>query len=368
VDDELLYSIALIMAPGVGSINARKLVAYTGSAKAVFTEKRKHLAQIQGIGAALVSSLTDHSIITQAEKEFEFIQKHGITVLLCTDKLFPERLRNCADAPFLLFKKGDADLNTRKVISVVGTRRATDYGRDLCNQFIAALKERGHDVLVCSGMAYGIDILAHKACLKNNIPTVGVLAHGLATLYPSVHKTVSKEMCQNGGALLTEFLSTTPPDRPNFVRRNRIVAGMADATIVIESPLESGSLITADLANAYNRDVFAFPGRSHDIYSQGCNKLIKNNLANLIESVDDVEFFLGWDSENEKKPIQTTLFTELAPDEQRLCNLIRDNNELYIDQLCVLSGLPVSAVSVFMVNLEFAGVVRCLPGKLYKLA
>lgn len=367
MNDDILYSIALIMASGVGNINARKLVAHAGSAKAVFFEKRKHLTQIQGISDTIVASLTDASLLQQAEKELLFIQKHTISVLLCTDSKYPERLKNCPDAPFLLFSKGDCDFNKRKVISVVGTRRATDYGRECCNQLIQAFKDRGHDVLVCSGLAYGIDIITHKACLKNSISTVGVLAHGLASLYPSAHKTVSKEMCQSGGALLTEFTSLTKPDRPNFVRRNRIVAGMSDATIVVESPLDSGSLITADLAFNYNRDVFAFPGRSGDIYSQGCNKLIKSNQASLVESIDDIEYVMGWDAKNTQKPIQTTLFTDLTDDEQRLFKLISEHKELYIDQLCNLSGFPVSSISVHLINLEFAGLIRCLPGKLYKL-
>jgi DNA processing protein len=367
VNDELLYSIALISAPGVGNINARKLVAYAGSAKAVFTDKRKKLTHISGIGETVVAGLGDQSLLQQAEKEVNFIIKHNINVLQCTDKAYPERLKNCGDSPFLLFMKGDVDLNKRKIISIVGTRKATDYGRELCNQLIAAFKERGHDVLICSGLAYGVDILAHKACLKHNIPTVGILAHGLSTLYPAAHKNISKEMCQSGGALLTEFISTTTPDRPNFVRRNRIVAGMADATIVVESPLDSGSLITAELANAYNRDVFAFPGRSTDIYSQGCNKLIKSNKANLIEGIEDIEYLLGWDIANQSKPVQTSLFSELNKDEQLIYNLLQEHKELYIDQICALSAMPVSAVSVLMVNLEFAGLIRCLPGKLYRL-
>jgi DNA processing protein len=364
-EDELLYSIALIMVPGIGDINARKLIAFTGSAKAVFKEKKQQLLHIQGIGGAVVSELSNKETLIKAEAELSFLKKNNITAALCTDKNYPERLRNCPDAPFLLFVKGNCNLNNRKIISIVGTRRATEYGRELCNQVIATLAERKHDVLIISGLAYGIDVFAHKACLKHHLPTVGVLAHGLSMIYPAAHRIVAHEMCQSGGALITEFVSNEKPDRPNFVRRNRVIAGLADATIVVESPLQSGALITAEMANSYNRDVFAFPGRTGDVYSQGCNKLIKSNKANLVENVDDIEYLLGW-TKSDKKSVQTSLFVELEPDEQKLYSLLQEHGELFIDQICTLSDLPVSTVSAKLLNLEFSGLIKCFPGKLFR--
>ncbi len=364
-EDELLFSIALMMVPGIGDINARKLVAFAGSAQAVFKDKKKQLLRVPGIGEAVVSELSKKEILIKAEAELSFVIKNKIAVMLCTDKNYPERLRNCPDAPFILYSKGNCDLNNRKVISVVGTRRATEYGREICNQLITALAERKHDALIVSGLAYGIDVFAHKACLKNHLLTVGVLAHGLSMIYPAAHRPVAHEMCQSGGALLSEFTSTEKPDRPNFVRRNRVIAGMADAIIVIESPLQSGALITAEMANSYNRDVFAFPGRIGDTFSQGCNKLIKTNKANLIESVDDIEYLLGW-SKSAKEPVQTSLFVNLEPEEQKLYSLLREHGELFIDQICSLSDMPVSMVSARLLNLEFSGLIRCFPGKLYR--
>jgi DNA processing protein len=367
VNQDIIYQIALITVPGIGTVNARKLVAHCGSPEAVFKEKKKNLLKINGIGDSIIASLGSSEILQKAEQEAQFAEKHNINVLYCLNDNYPERLRNCPDAPFLLFSKGAANLNQRKIISIVGTRRSTDYGREICNSLISGLKARGHEVLIVSGLAYGIDIHAHKAALKNGLPTLAALAHGFKTIYPSPHKSIAREMIDSGGALLTEFTSETIPDKANFVKRNRIVAGIADATLVVESPIKSGALITADLANSYNRDVFAFPGRTNDVFSQGCNALIKSNKANMIENVEDLEYFLGWDSPGKEKVIQTQMFTELNDTEKQIVGLIRENNEMYIDQICGATGLPISTLSNCLINLEFAGIIRCLPGKCYRM-
>ena len=282
----LLHKIALSCITGVGSVLARNLVSYCGSPEDVFSAKRKHLRKVPGIGPKTVELIENHRAFERAEKELAFINKYNIQALFLTDETYPKRLKNCFDAPVMLYFKGNADLNSGKVISVVGTRSSTDYGRDICRTLLAGLKV--HNPLIVSGLAYGIDFLAHKEALKNSLSTVGIMAHGLDRIYPSPHRPLAEKMVASGG-LLTEFVSGTAPDRENFPKRNRIIAGLADVVIVVEANIKGGALITAELANSYDRDVFAFPGRITDEYSSGCNHLIKTHRANLITKLADLE-------------------------------------------------------------------------------
>jgi DNA processing protein len=362
MDESLKYKIALSLVPYIGDVRAKILVAHCGSAEAVFREKKAILSKIPGVGIH-AHELFDKEILKQAEKEMKFTERNEIKVLFYTDPDYPKRLLHCEDSPVLLYFKGNANLNSGKVISIVGTRDATDYGKQLCEKLIADLAV--HHPLIVSGLAYGIDACAHKAALENNLATVCGLGHGLDKIYPGLNRGLAENMLKNGG-WLSDFPSGTRPDRENFPRRNRIVAGLADATIVIESKLGGGSLITADIANSYNRDVFAFPGRIGDECSAGCNAIIKQNKAALIQSAADVVYIMGWE-QKKKKTVQKQLFVELNEEEELLAKLLKEKESLAIDDLCLLSNLPMSKVSALLLTLEFSGIVRSLPGKVYRL-
>lgn len=366
-NDLLKYKIAISLIPKIGGHNARKLIAYCGGVKEVFMQKKSSLMKIPGIGEQLASNIINQNVIDRAEQEVEFIDKNKINHVFYLDKKFPERLKNCNDAPAILFYKGNIDFNREKVISIIGTRNATDYGIENCNKLIEGIIERNHKPIIVSGLAYGIDIAAHRAALKNGLDTIAVFAHGLDTVYPSIHSKTARQI-ENQGALLTEFLSKTKMDRRYFLQRNRIIAGIADATIVVESAEKGGALVTADIANSYNRDVFAFPGRIFDKYSSGCNWLIKTNKAALITGVPDLEYILGWDKTDKKQiPVQKELFVELTEDEEIVVNLLSNKGKLPIDLISLETKLPMSKISSMLLNLEFCGQVRCLPGKLYAL-
>lgn len=362
--ENLKYKIALTLIPNIGDILARRLVAYCGSPQAVFEEKKSSLEKIPGIGEAYAGSVVNHSVFTRAEEEIKFIEKNAITPLFYLDSNYPKRLTHCEDSPVMLYYKGNADLNAQKIISIVGTRDATEYGKKLCEQLIADIA--AYNVLVVSGLAYGIDICAHKAALEHSLPTVCTLAHGLDRIYPSLHQPTAQRMLEKGG-WLTDFTSNTVPDRENFPRRNRIVAGISDATIVIESKKTGGSLITADIANSYNRDVFAFPGRIDDVCSEGCNNLIKQNKAALIQSAADLVYILGWEQSKTKKVIQKQLFMDLSKEEELLVNVLKGKTSVTIDDLCFVCKLPMSKVSALLLTLEFSGIVKSFPGKSYGL-
>ena len=366
MNESLVYKIALSMISGIGGVLARNLIAYTGSVEGIFSEPAKTLTKIPGIGEVNAKRIKENGILARAEKEIEFITKKNINVLFYTDKEYPRRLKTCADAPILLYAKGNMNLDEQRVISVVGTRNATDYGKHVCDELIMKIAERKYQALIISGLAYGIDIHAHKAALKYNLPTVAVVAHGFDKIYPALHKEIALKMLDNGG-LVTDFPSETKIDPSNFLRRNRIIAGLADATIIVESAQKGGALVTADIASSYNRDVFAFPGRAGDNFSKGCNQLIRNNGANLIEGIDDLEFFMGWETKSEKKAIQPKLFIDLLPDEEKVVNLLRENGELFIDQISSELSLPVSRVSALLLNMEFKNILAALPGKMYRL-
>ncbi len=362
----LLHQIALTCIPEVGDVTARSLLSYCGNPEEVFNTKKAHLRKIPGIGPKTADQIANPIAFRRAERELDFIDKHKIKPCFITDVIYPKRLRNCSDAPILLYFKGEADFNGGKVISIVGTRNATNYGKDLCKQLIADLKI--HQPLVVSGLAYGIDSMAHKECLKNNISTIGVLGHGLDRIYPVQNKSLAEQML-NGGGLLTEFISETIPGRENFPKRNRIIAGMTDATIVVEASAKGGALITAEIANSYNRDVFAFPGKVTDEYSAGCNYLIKTHRANLISKASDVEYLLGWanSSVQHVKP-QLSLMLDLSPDEKQVVDVLHEKGAVAVDELSVLCQLTQSKLAVTILGLEIRGYVIALPGKIYKLA
>lgn len=364
MDENLKYKIAISLIPHIGDMRAKRLISYCGSAEAVFSEKKAALEKIPGIGEANAKAVLTQKVFDRVEQEIKFIEKNKITPLFYLDKEYPKRLTHCEDSPVLLYFKGKANLNSEKIISIIGTREATDYGKQLCEKLIADLAP--YNPIIVSGLAYGIDICAHKAAMDNNLTTVCGLGHGLDKIYPAVHRTYAEKMLENGG-WLSDFTSGTTPDRENFPRRNRIVAGMSDATIVVESKVGGGSLITADIANSYNRDVFAFPGRINDECSVGCNNLIKQNKAALIQSAADIIYIMGWEQKLKNAPIQKQLFVELKPEEEILVNLLKEKESVNVDDICLFAKMPMSKVSSLLLTLEFSGIVKSLPGKRYRL-
>ena len=362
----LKYKIGLSLLPKIGNVTAKKLIAYTGSIEAVFREKRRNLKKIPGIGSALAEYIVKQNVLDIAESEINLMERNQVEAKFYLDREYPERLRHCNDAPVILYQKGDCDLNKNKVLSFVGTRNATPYGKQMCEKLIGDLRSRGHEVLIVSGLAYGIDICSHRGAMKNELETVAVLGHGLGNLYPASHKSTAMAITQKG-CLISEFRFWEKPEPAFFVKRNRIVAGMADATIVIESGLKGGALITADIASSYNRDVFAVPGNVSNIYSEGCNRLIKSNKAALLESVEDLEYLLGWDIKDVKQESrQMQLFTNLSDEEQLIMEQLKKNGDMPFDHIYLESNLPVSKVSALLLNLELLGIVKSLPGKVYR--
>jgi DNA processing protein len=367
MNEQLLYHIAITSIPNIGAITAKKLIAYCGSSEQVFKENKSKLEKIPGIGSVYAKSIIDHKTeaLAIAEQELKFIEKNKIVPLFYLNENYPKRLLQCEDSPIILYTKGNVDFNQQKVVSIVGTRKITEYGKDFCDKIVEELAP--HNPIIVSGLAYGVDVCAHKSALKNKVSTVGVLAHGLDKMYPKQHTATAKEMLENG-ALVTDYKSGTKPDRENFPKRNRIIAGLSDLTIVVESSKKGGSLITAELANNYNRDVFALPGRLSDSQSEGCNWLIKINKAALIQSVKDIEYIMGWQVDKKKQPNQTQLFIELTEEQKVITNILAQKEKIGIDDLALLVKLPMSKTVAILLDLEFNGVVKSLPGKLYKLA
>jgi DNA processing protein len=367
MSNDFIYQLGLTMVPNIGCVHAKILVSEFGSAEAVFKTRQSRLEKIEGIGSTRAESLLSFRDFSKAEGEIRFIEKYKITPLFITDKNYPRRLLNCYDSPTLLFYKGNADLNAAKIIAIIGTRNHTEYAKQLTDKLVKELREQ--NVVVVSGMAYGVDALSHKASIKNGLPTVGVLAHGLDQVYPAEHTNLAKDMLKHGGGLLTEFRSGTKPDKHNFPTRNRIVAGMSDATVVIETGIKGGSMITAELANGYNKDVFAYPGRVSDTKSSGCNHLIKTNKAMLLTDAQELIEAMGWEISNKiKNKVQKELFIELSKDEKLIVDLLKENESLHIDELNFQSRLSSSAAAAAILSLELQGVVLSLPGRLYKLA
>ena len=368
-EEEQIYSIALTMVPGIGHIGAKHLIDGMGNAVDVFRLRKEMPERIPEVSQRVIEALDCPQAVFRAEQEYEFIRKNRTSCLSFYDEAYPSRLRECEDAPVVLFFKGNADLNSLHILNMVGTRNATDYGTQICASFLRDLKALCPDVLVVSGLAYGIDIHAHREALANELPTVGVLAHGLDRIYPHLHRKTAVDMLEKGG-LLTEFLSGTNPDRHNFISRNRIVAGMCDATIVIESAEKGGSLITAELAEGYHRDCFAFPGRMSDEYSKGCNRLIRDNKASLLLSAEDFVQAMGWNMQttlSEKVSVQRSLFIELSEEEQKIVAILEKLGNLQINSLVVEADIPVNKMTAILFELEMKGVIRVLAGGMYQL-
>ena len=365
MDNDLLYQVALTRVANIGDVHAKSLINIYGDAAAIFKAPRRQLENIEGIGTSRAGSIKNFKDFRACEEEIAFIEKYKISPLFINSEDYPQRLLNCYDSPALLYYRGNADLNRPRIVSIVGTRNHSEYGKQVCEKLLAELKD--HDVLVVSGLAFGIDSIAHKAALKNNIQTVAVLAHGLDRIYPPQNKMLAKHMTENGG-LLTDFRSGTNPDKQNFPKRNRIAAGICDALIVIESGKKGGSLITAELGNSYNKDVFAIPGRTIDSKSEGCNYLIKNNKASLITCATDLLETMNWDTRkknNVKK--QRALFIELSADEKVIVGILQQKESIQVDELYIKSGLSSSAAAAALLMLEMEGIVLSLPGKVYKL-
>ncbi|NLR56692.1 DNA-protecting protein DprA [Chitinophaga polysaccharea] len=363
---ELMYQIALTRIPLIGDVIIKKLLEHFGSAGEIFKAKRYALERIETVGAVRAAALLNFRDFEAVEAEMAFLEKYRIQPLFFQEPGYPQRLLHCYDSPAMLYYKGPASLNPPRMVSIVGTRHPSAYGRSVCEALVQDLASAG--ITIVSGLAYGIDIIAHKAALKTGIPTIGVLAHGLDRIYPAAHKQIATDMLEQGG-LLTDFSSQTLPDRQNFPKRNRIVAGICDATIVIESGIRGGSLITADLANGYNREVLCVPGRIQDIQSAGCNHLIQQNKAVLLRDAGDVLALMGWEEKArpEAPPaIQPSLFPALTEAEQAIMALFREKPQRHLEELYLQTRLSGSQVAVAVFNLEMQNLLRSLPGQRYE--
>ena len=364
MNNHLLYEVALTLVPGIGDVNGKKLVAYCGGAEAVFCEKKKTLSRIPGIGEKTIESIMSQDVLSRAERELDFTEKHGIRILYYLNSDYPKRLQHCYDSPMVLYCKGHTDFNVDKVVGIVGTRNVTDYGKVMTDKIVSELLD--DDVLVVSGLAYGVDTCAHNASVKNGLKTAAVLAHGLHTIYPPVNRNLAKKMLECGGCLLTEQLSGADPDKENFPKRNRIVAGMVDCLIVVESASKGGALITAEIANAYDREVFAVPGRIGDVYSAGCNNIIKDNKANILLDVSDLRSIMRWDESKKVVAKQMRLFREFNDEEKLVMNLFEESDVVYLDKIITETLLPPTKIASILLSLEFDGILTALPGKRYQ--
>ena len=362
MSDEKRFQIAVSLIPGVGDVIGKKLIAYCGSAKAVFDEGVKALNKIPGIGSKLSKIIKESNTLYRADQELEFMEKQGVKMVFYADKDYPFRLKQCDDGPLILYYKGENNFNSDKIISIVGTRTASAEGKLFCDKIVRQLAK--FNTIIVSGLAYGIDICAHKAALKNGLPTWAFLAHGHDRIYPQTHEKVANEILGKG-ALVSDYISKTEPERQNFPSRNRIIAGLSDATIVIESAKKGGSLITANIASSYNREVFAMPGKPKDEKSDGCNALIKTQRAILLEGVDDIIRELNWDIPNKQKDVYQQLLIELSDEEKQIMNLFPERG-LHIDSIVSLIDWSSSKVAQMLLQLEFKGVIIVLPGKVYK--
>ncbi|WP_242696475.1 DNA-processing protein DprA [Longitalea luteola] len=366
ITNDLLYQLALTQVPQIGCVHAKLLIQQFHTAEAIFKARIAELEKTEGIGSVRARCIKSFKQFSQAEKEIAFIEKHHIKPLFVNQPDYPQRLLHCYDSPTLLFFRGETDLNAARVIAVIGTRHHTSYGKQLTEKLIAELAE--YNVLVVSGLAFGIDALAHKAALKNDLPTIGVLAHGLNSLYPSEHAALAKDMIKQGGGLLTEYYSDVTAEKHHFPIRNRIVAGMCDAVVVIETGIKGGSMITAELANGYNRDVFAFPGKTTDAKSAGCNALIKSNKAILVTETQELAAVMGWNLPAAKKiRPQKELFVDLNEVEKTIVDILHEKQPVHIDELNLRCGLSTSSMAAAILNLELQNIILALPGKMYQL-
>ena len=363
--EAILYWIALALVPGVGDVIAKNLIAYCGDPKSVFKKRKHELLHIPGVGEQIAKAILAFSDFKKAEKECAFIEKHRIEVFPYLDEGYSQRLKSCNDAPLLLFSRGNPDFNKERFIAIIGTRRATEYGKSITETIVSGLAK--YDVTVVSGLALGIDIAAHRCAIENQLQTIAVLAHGLNRIYPDRHQAAAKKMLEHGG-LVTEFKSFDAFNKENFPRRNRIIAGMSDAVVVIESQLKGGALITAEIANSYNRDVFSVPGRANDACSSGCNFLIKSNKASMVESADDIAFFMNWGQEADQKPIQKNLPADLTEDEINIVELLKQHKSIHVDEISLATQWNGSKLAAVLLTLEINGMIKSLPGKLYRLS
>jgi DNA processing protein len=361
---KLHYVIALTLLKGVGPRTAKMLISEYGEAEDFFYEKKLNKKSFSGFSKDKIRTSDRTKALLRAEKEINFVLKHDVRLLYYKNKDFPQRLKGCVDAPIIMYAKGNFETNPVRSVAVVGTRKITDYGKSVTESFIKDLSN--HNVQVVSGMAYGVDIFAHKACVRSNVPTIGVLGHGLDRIYPAAHRDTASKMIKHNGGLLTEFMTETNPDRENFPQRNRIVAGMTDATVVIESGEKGGSLITANLANDYSRDVFAVPGSVSSKYSIGCNQLIQDNKAHLVTSANDLVEIMGWNHQ-EQVAVQRQLFNDLLPEESALAKIIK-NEAMSIDVISAKLKQPVSKVSSLLLGMEIKGLVQAKPGSKFILS
>lgn len=362
---ELQYLLALQRVKGIGTINAKKLIAHIGSAEAVFSEKKSKLQTINGIGEFTLQNLHDQQVLHDAEKEVKYIEKYNLPFTFYTDEYYPERLKQCVDGPLVLFYDGKINLDKRPIISIVGTRNITTYGKEFIERLLEDIKD--YNPIIVSGFAYGVDITAHKEAMHHGLQTIGVLAHGIEQIYPKVHSKYVAQVMENGG-FYTEHWHDEQPLRENFLQRNRIIAGISEATIVVESAIKGGSLVTAEIANSYNREVFAVPGRTTDIYSQGCNNLIRTNRAQLLNSAQDLIYFLNWDQPKKStKTIQPQLFINLEGDEKIIYDYLQQHGKNSLDTLNVETKIPIYKLSSLLLELELKGLIRPLPGKIFEV-
>lgn len=364
-ESELLAVLRLQSTKSIGDILAKKLIAAMGSAEAIFAEKKHVLQKVHGIGQQAVKYLLDTSNLRNAEKELEYIYKNEISFSYFLGEKYPKNLQHCIDAPILLFQDGNIDLSQERIISIVGTRNMTRYGQAFCEQFIEELAP--YNPIIVSGFAYGVDICAHKAAMKHNLQTIAVLAHGLEQVYPRVHKRYIHQVNEHGG-FFTEFFHGETPMRENFLKRNRIVAGISQATIIVESAKKGGSLVTADIANSYDRDVFAVPGKTTDNMSRGCNNLIQSHKAQLLQSAEDLVKYLNWDVQlKEKQPKQIPLWVDLTSEEEKIVKYLSENGQQLMDLIALETEVPVYQLASMLLQLELKGVVNPLPGKVFEL-
>jgi len=362
-EETIFYAIALTFVSGVGPVTARKLINHYGGTKEIFSESKLELKKLKILSDKSINSIKSKEIIEYTEKEIDFTNRNKIDVIYLNDERYPYRLKQCSDGPVVLFAKGNSGLNQLKSLAIVGTRNATSYGREKTKELVDSFK--GEAIHIISGLASGIDSYAHQASLDNSIETIAVLGHGLNMIYPASNRKLASEIMKCG-TLVTEFNSQLAPEKENFPRRNRIIAGMADAVLVVEANKRGGALITAEIATSYNRDVFAIPGRIGDTYSQGCNWLIKCNKAALVTNVEDIYYGMNWTMPGKEKKQKQISFI-LTEEEETIYQLLHKNGESSIDFICSVLGITLSKASSILLNMEMSDIIKSLPGKVYGL-